>query len=199
MVRKFDSFAKKLLQPLAYILKKVNPNYISISGVVFVIIFFICIILRLYIFAVIVFLLNGVDILDGMIAHSQKKVTAFGGFLDSTIDRFCDFIIITSFAFGGIVSWTIIAPLLLVSYMISYIRSRTELATKGKLTAKVGIIERPDRLCIIFVSLILYILFPKIILFKLNIISFIFILLIILSIVTVIQRIKFAYKNIPSH
>jgi len=51
--------------------------------------------------------------LDGMVARKYHKVTAYGGFLDSTMDRVADFLIITAFSFGGIVRWEIVAPLLL--------------------------------------------------------------------------------------
>jgi archaetidylinositol phosphate synthase len=146
--------------------------------------------------ALVTFVFLAVDLLDGMVARASGRVTAFGGFLDSTIDRFADFTVIAVFGFAGIVSWSIVAPLLLLSFLISYIRSRTELAAKGKLVAAVGLVERTERLIVIFLALVLQLLFPGTTLWELNLAELAFVVLGILSAYTVGQRILFAYKNL---
>lgn len=165
-------------------------------GLVFPVVFFWCLVNELYVFALIAFIFNGLDLLDGMVARMQNKVTAFGGFLDSTIDRFADFTVLVAFGFAGLVAWEIILPLVLLTYLISYIRSRTELAAKGTLVASVGFVERTERLLVVFVGLALYALFPDARLFEQNILTLTFVLLTVLSAVTVGQRVVFAYQKL---
>ena len=196
MLKCLKPFAHALLKPLAVLLKDVNPNYITAFGLVFPILFFICLINKLYVWAAVIFIFNAVDMLDGMVARAQKKETPFGAFLDSTIDRFSDFTIIVAFAFAGLAQWVVVIPLLLLTYLISYVRSRTELAAKATLTADVGLIERTERLVLILFALIVYILLPSLVVSGFNIIEIIFLGISILSIITLIQRIQFAYRKL---
>ena len=196
MLTVFKPVAEKPLQPIANLLKSVNPNVISMLGLLFPVIFFICILNKLYVLGLFVFIFNLVDLLDGMVARMSGKVTAFGGFLDSTIDRFADFTVIAAFGFAFIVHWDIIAPLIMLTYLISYMRSRTELAAKGKLSASVGIIERTERLILIFVGLLIYALFPKTTLMGQNLMACMCLVLMALSVITVAQRVVFAYQKL---
>jgi archaetidylinositol phosphate synthase len=202
MLTPLKPLAEKAIQPLALLFRQVNPNVVTFFGMVFPALFFWFVLEGWYVVALVVFVLNLVDMLDGAIARQQNKVTAFGGFLDSTIDRFADFTLLAAFAFGGIVSWNIIAPLILLSYLISYIRSRTELAAKGQLQASVGIVERTERLVAVFAALALYALFPD---FQaggslnLNLAELLMIVLSVFSFVTVVQRVQFAYKHLPAY
>jgi CDP-diacylglycerol--glycerol-3-phosphate 3-phosphatidyltransferase len=43
---------------------------------------------------------SAADLLDGPLARQTGKVTKFGAFLDSTLDRYCDFFIFTGLAAG---------------------------------------------------------------------------------------------------
>lgn len=196
MLSTLKPHAERSLQPLARLLRNVNPNTITLTGLIFPVLFFIFLAEEMYILALITFIFNGLDMLDGLVARSQNKVTAFGGFLDSTIDRFADFTVLVAFGFTGLVAWEIILPVVLLTYLISYIRSRTELAAKGKLVASVGFMERTERLILIFVGLLLYAIAPSASLAGYNILEIMFLLLGILSAVTVGQRVAFAYEKL---
>lgn len=196
MLTVLKPLAEKSLRPLAQALSRFSPNAISALGLVFPVLFFLCVINELYALALAVFIFNGLDLLDGMVARLTNRVTAFGGFLDATIDRFADFTVIAVFGFAGIVGWNIILPLIMLSYLISYMRSRIELATKGRLSAAVGIMERTERLMLIFIGLALYALFPDVSLGGQNIMTLVCLVIIALSIVTVWQRAVFAYKHL---
>src|SRR5579863_7156235 len=104
---------EKYLAPLVKYLANVNPNTLTLIGSIPSLLFFIFLLYHWYLLAIIAFLGNGFDMLDGMVARKYHKVTKFGGFLDSTMDRVSDFLLITAFAFTGIVTWLIVAPLLL--------------------------------------------------------------------------------------
>lgn len=196
MLTTFKPVVESSLRPLAKLLKNVSPNAISLMGLVFPVVFFWCLVNDLYVFALIAFVFNGLDLLDGMVARMQNKVTAFGGFLDSTIDRFADFTVLVAFGFAGLVAWEVILPLVLLTYLISYIRSRTELAAKGTLVASVGLVERTERLLVIFLGLALYAIFPDARLLEQNILTITFVVLTVLSAVTVGQRVVFAYQKL---
>ncbi len=196
MLSTFKPALEKPLRPLAHALRNVNPNVITALGLVFPLVFFASLAYGQYAFALLVLALSGLDMLDGMIARENGKVTAFGGFLDSTIDRFADFVTLAAFGFAELVSWEVVLPLLLLTYLISYMRSRTELAAKGKLAANVGVIERGERLALIFLALLLYAIFPATALFGKNILTLAFLLLIALSLVTIAQRLAFAYRKL---
>ena len=93
------------------------------------------------------------DIMDGAVARLTRRETAFGGFLDSVVDRYSDFLVLTGVLLGGLasLSWTLLA--ILGSFMVSYTRARAEAAGTGKLT--VGIAERAERLLILSIFSIL--------------------------------------------
>lgn len=199
MLTVFKPKAEKALQPIATLLKNSNPNALSALGLVFPVLFYLFLINDMYVLALITFIFNAVDMLDGMVARATNKVTAFGGFLDSTIDRFADFVVIAAFGFAGIVSWGIILPLIMLTYLISYMRSRTELAALGsgvKLTASVGIIERTERLVAIFIGLLGYTLIPSVHILDFNVMEMVCLILMVLSVITVYQRTMFAYQKL---
>ena len=192
-------------EPLIPFLAKVNPNLLTLLGSIPPLLFFVFVLTHHYIFALIIYFGNGLDMLDGMIARKFEKVTAFGGLFDSTMDRVSDFFIITAFAFGNLVRWEITAPILLLAFLTSYIRSRCELALavhqkneeiKNDVQFNIGLIERPERLIGIFIALLLYVLFPELHFFEINIAELVFLILFVLSLYTVCQRLKYAYQKL---
>ena len=136
--------------------------------------------------------LSFIDMLDGLAARANDRVTAFGAVLDSVLDRVADFLIIGGFYAGGLVSLNLAAMLLLAAYLTSYIRSRAELAADGKIKFNNGLIERPERIIYLFVVLALHLVFPN----ATNLVYNLVILLTILSFVTVCQRLWKAYERL---
>lgn len=186
-----ESFLEPIIQPLS----KVNPNTLTLIGSIPSLLFFIFVIQHWYLLALLAFVGNAFDLIDGMVARKYNKVTAFGGFLDSTMDRVADFLLITAFAFGGIVRWEIVAPLFLFAYLTSYIRSRGELANRSTSFA-IGLIERTERLVLIFFALLLFIIFPTASFAGLNVAEVVLLFTMILSLYTVIQRVMHAKKSL---
>jgi archaetidylinositol phosphate synthase len=195
MLSNKKSTVEPYLFPIVKHLSGVSPNTLTLLGSIPPILFFVFIVYHMYFWGLIMLFLSGFDMLDGMVARKYHKVSAFGGFLDSTIDRIADFLIITAFAFGGIVSWNIVAPLLLFAYLTSYVRSRGELAN-SKVSFAMGLIERPERLVFIFLALLFYMLFPTFNVVNMNIAEITCIFIAVLSFYTVFQRIMHAYKNL---
>ena len=106
-----------------------------------------------------VFIASGlVDSLDGLVARHQGRVTAFGAFLDSTLDRLAEGVI-----FGAIgitfaqddLDWALAACFvaLTASFLVSYARARAEgLGIPG---SSGGLMGRPERLVIVGAGLFL--------------------------------------------
>jgi len=100
------------------------------------------------------------DVIDGAVARVLRRETAFGGVLDSMVDRYVDFLIFAGviYAFlsfrlgevGLIPGWAWGALAIAGSFMVSYIRARAEAAGSGKLD--VGIAERAERLLILAIG-----------------------------------------------
>lgn len=97
------------------------------------------------------------DALDGTVARVSGKVSRFGAFLDSTIDRFEESLVFLGLIIyyateGGV--WEI--PMLLVvtvaSLMVSYTRARAEALG---VACKVGVMTRPIRVAIVIAGMIL--------------------------------------------
>ncbi len=189
---------EKFFEPLAKLLSGVSPNVLTLLGSIPSLLFFVFIISHNYIWALVAFAGNAFDLLDGMIARKYNKTTNFGGFLDSTVDRISDFLTITALSFGNLVRWEITAPLLLFSFLTSYIRAQGGIRDGGNanFAIGVGIIERPERLVILFLSLIAYVTFPSLLVDNLNIAELILLGLVLLSLATVIQRVIYSSKKL---
>jgi len=90
------------------------------------------------------------DTLDGVLARNYQQATAFGGFLDSLLDRYADAIVYSGIIIGGLcnVSWGLAA--LMGSMLVSYSRARAEAA--GIKMESVGLAERAERMLILAVA-----------------------------------------------
>lgn len=98
------------------------------------------------------------DMVDGAIARYTGKTSSFGGFLDSTVDRYSEIVV-----YIGLVVWLnttdndhLGSLLVLISatgaLMISYARARAEAIG---LKASVGLVARPERVVLLAICLIL--------------------------------------------
>ena len=108
---------------------------------------------------VVLLVCGGVDLLDGAVARVTGRETAFGGVLDSVVDRYVDFIVLVAIAYGrlaeaGVIPGWLWAFLAIAgSFMVSYIRARAEAAGSEKLD--VGVAERAERILILSVGAII--------------------------------------------
>lgn len=99
------------------------------------------------------FMAGAFDVFDGEVARRTEREGAAGAFLDSNLDRLSDAVIILGLIYGGYVTYFLGYILLFVVIMISYTRSRAE--NEGINMKGVGIMERAERILILFGALIL--------------------------------------------
>ncbi len=101
--------------------------------------------------AVILLLASGFcDALDGILARTYGEASAFGGFLDSLLDRYSDAFMLAGIIIGGACNLIAGLAAMASSLMVSYTRARAEAA--GVKMESVGIAERPERIIILSVS-----------------------------------------------
>lgn len=194
MISKF----KKQLEPIIAIIAQPflswNPAVLTILSLVFAVLFFFGILNHIYWLSIVSLLGFVFDALDGYVARKQNKVTKYGGFLDSTLDRIADFFFITSFGFGHLVSWELTTLALGTSFLISYMRSRGELAFRVDKPMAEGLMQRTERIIFIYAAFILFLLMPNFQLGKLDLLSLAFIIIVLLNTLTIFQRFYFFAK-----
>lgn len=97
------------------------------------------------------------DALDGTLARVSGKVSRFGAFLDSTIDRFEESIVFLGLSIyyaqvGGLIEIPLILVATVGSLMVSYTRARAEAVG---VSCKVGFMGRPLRVAVMILGMIL--------------------------------------------
>ncbi len=94
------------------------------------------------------------DLTDGAVARSANKVTRFGAFLDSVMDRYSDLILLTGllvhYARIERFSYIVLTAVVMTgTVLVSYSRARAEnLIPK----CKVGFMERPERIVLLIIG-----------------------------------------------
>ena len=136
---------------------RLTPNAISMTGLALNIVAAVLVTQRLFFLAGIAFIVGSVmDTLDGRYSRMSGKGTPFGAFLDSTLDRVEEGLVLAAvgayFATRGdelAVAAVVVA--VLFSLMVSYTRARAEALG---VECKVGVADRPVRVVIISAGLL---------------------------------------------
>jgi len=135
---------------------RLTPNAISLTGAALNLLAAVLITQELWLPAALSFVVGSVmDTLDGRYSRMSGKGTPFGAFLDSTLDRLEEGVVlaaIASYFAGQGRSVVVVAVVLavLASLMVSYTRARAEALG---VECKVGVATRPVRVAIIAVGL----------------------------------------------
>lgn len=187
MLLQIKKFSEKLLLPLGKKLVKIPANYITLFGLISAIITFFGFIFHcLMIVIVFLFITEFFDQLDGVVARLQGP-TILGGFLDSTLDRIGDFFLFIGIIFGGYTTLEIGILVLIGTFLTSYTRAKIEALGIDNLYG-VGILERTDRVLILFIGSIFQIWFPTAIWWTM-------IILAVGTNITALQRIIYAFRK----
>ena len=137
---------------------RLTPNAISLTGFVLNVGAAVLVWQRYFFLAGIAFIVGSVcDTLDGRYSRMSGKGTPFGAFLDSTLDRIEEGIVLTAVAYvfakdGHDVAAAAVVVAVLASLMVSYTRARAEALG---VECKVGIADRAVRVVILSAGLIL--------------------------------------------
>ena len=136
---------------------RLTPNAISITGLILNLVAAGLVTQRYFLLAGIAFIVGSImDTLDGRYSRMSGKGTAFGAFLDSTLDRVEEGIVLAAVAAyfssrGDDVAVAAVVVCVLGSLMVSYTRARAEALG---VECKVGLATRPVRVVIISAGLL---------------------------------------------
>lgn len=132
-------------------------------------------------------LLSGfLDALDGVVARLHGEETVFGGFLDSTLDRYADAVILTALIVSGLCNVLWGSTALVGSLLVSYTRARAEAA--GVKMETIGLAERAERLIILVIASFAAYAWLSTLNWAVGILA-------LLTNLTVVQRIGYVYKH----
>jgi phosphatidylglycerophosphate synthase len=131
-------------------------------------------------------LANMFDFIDGKVASASGTISQFGGFWDSVMDRFSDITLfiglIYLYAERGRVGYVMVTALaMMFSIMTSYTRARAESLIDR---CKVGFMERPERIVLFMIGAFT------------NRMAAVLWVILVLSIVTVADRIYYTWREL---
>jgi CDP-diacylglycerol--glycerol-3-phosphate 3-phosphatidyltransferase len=136
---------------------RLTPNAISVTGLALNVVAAVLVTQRLFFLAGVAFIVGSVmDTLDGRYSRMSGKGTMFGAFLDSTLDRVEEGVVLTAVAWhfadrGDAVAAAACVVTVLGSLMVSYTRARAEALG---VECKVGLATRPVRVVILSAGLV---------------------------------------------
>ena len=164
---------------------RIHPNTLTLIGVLFNVAAAVALGRgRFALAGVIMIVANIFDFIDGKVAHITNTVSRFGAFWDSTLDRFSDIALflglIYLYASLRRTDYVMVASLaMMFTIMTSYARARAESLIDK---CKVGFMERPERIVLFMIGA-----FPP---YRMAAVLWV---ILILSIVTVANRIHYTY------
>jgi CDP-diacylglycerol--glycerol-3-phosphate 3-phosphatidyltransferase len=125
------------------------------------------------------------DMVDGRVARETNRVTRFGGFFDSVLDRYSDLALLMGLlVYYGIINrpfYVVLTAIVMAgSVMVSYTRARAENTIPS---CKVGFMERPERVVLFIIGALFDRMAP------------VLWVIAILSNITVIHRMVFTYQE----
>ena len=131
---------------------------------------------------------NIFDFIDGKVAEATNTKSDFGGFWDSVMDRFSDLSLFVGVMFLyaelGRTDYVMIAAFaMMFSVMTSYTRARAESMVEK---CKVGFMERPERIVLVMIGAFT------------NRMGAVLWVILVLSVVTVIDRIYFTWRTLKT-
>lgn len=150
--------AKQLLDAVAGFFHRIGltPNMLTVIGFFLVCIIAVVIALGYEALGAVLLIVGaGFDATDGSLARMTNRVTKFGGFLDSSLDRYADGVLMLALVWRGIElndRWVIVLAVLALigAFLVSYTRARAE---GIGLTLKEGFFTRLERMIVLVLGL----------------------------------------------
>ncbi len=201
ILKKWSSY---VTQPVAKVLAAIGitANMLTITGLLIGIVAGVCIALgRLKLAGALILIGGSFDLMDGAVARVSKVTNPFGALLDSVVDRYSEGAIFIGLAIyfsikGGPKMITALALTsfgLIGAFLVSYVRARAE---GLKVECSVGLMQRPERIILLSLGVIFGDLSFKSV--DVNLLIVALWILVILSHITVLQRVAFASREFHS-
>ena len=154
------SLAGYITEPLVRLLAKtpITPSALTWIGFVLAVVAAALVVIGQLLAAGIVMLVGGLfDMLDGALARYKKQTSRFGAFLDSTLDRLSEVVVLLGILVleaeeQSLIGVLLVGLALIGSLLVSYIRARAEALG---LDCQVGLFTRPERVIVLALGLLL--------------------------------------------
>jgi CDP-diacylglycerol---glycerol-3-phosphate 3-phosphatidyltransferase len=136
-------------------LSKIHPNYLTLIGLLINVGAAWLLAVGQFRWAGAVIIGAGLfDMVDGRVARETNRVTRFGGFFDSVLDRYSDLGLLIGLLvwYGSIgrFSYVVLTAVAMIAcVMVSYVRARAENSIP---MCKVGFMERPERVVLVIIG-----------------------------------------------
>ena len=154
-----------------------------------------------FLFAALLFIFSAfIDLIDGSVARVTGRVSILGAYLDTVVDRYVEAIIIFGLLFASLPALTlpytsVIVPAYALVFlyffgglMTTYVKAAAKEKGLVEKELKGGLLERAERLLLLFIGILLAIYDPLLLTYMLA-------LLAVLTNITALQRIRLATKN----
>jgi CDP-diacylglycerol--glycerol-3-phosphate 3-phosphatidyltransferase len=137
---------------------RINPNYLTVIGVAINVACGLLFGAGYFFWAgIILIVANLFDMLDGQVARLSGRVTRFGGFLDSSLDRLSDMVVFVGLMifyarateFHSTLNVFLAGAALMGSVMVSYTSARAESLIPK---CDVGFLRRPERVVLLIIG-----------------------------------------------
>ena len=169
--------------------KHIHPNLFTLMGFFATLVASFLLLKGFWFLAGLAIILSGLfDLFDGVAARKLGKVTTFGGFLDSVLDRYSDLLLLLALLIdclrkgdSGLVILTSFASM--GTALIPYVRAKAEAL---QVPCTVGLMERAERIILLSIGTLFQWMEP------------VLWILAILTHFTVLQRIYYVWKKLNS-
>ena len=187
---KFTSFSVKI--GIAFSKLRISPNQWTLLSIIPALVALYFLVYGEFLIAALFFILSSfMDLIDGSVARVMGKASKLGAYLDTIVDRYVEGIIIFALLFAGLPDFYIpisawIFLYIFGSLMTAYSKSSAkekELIIGKEL--KGGVLERAERLIILFIGILLAAIQPMYL-------TYIIVALAVLTNISALQRIGIA-------
>lgn len=180
----------RLIAPLVRLFTRwgVSPNSLTAAGVLITFLAAVAFFLQNPRWGGFLVLIGGLcDSIDGSLARNSGRASRFGALLDSSVDRYAEFAMLFGIGAFFLITRNYVSSAatflaLCGSFMVSYTRARAE--SLG-FTAKVGIMQRPERIVFLGAGALIHPLALQIAVWMVA----------LFSNYTALQRLRFAFKQ----
>jgi phosphatidylglycerophosphate synthase len=173
--------------PLSGVARKIpaSPNFLTVTGFLLTLCAALIIPYNIRLGGIVILFGGIFDMLDGIVARTSGRVTRFGAFLDSVLDRYSDAVLFLSLAYylaaqgnhaGSFLSLGTMAG----AFLVSYARARAEGLGQS---CHNGIMERPERIILLIFATLTGWLMP------------VLWIMLVLTHITVFQRIYHVWRK----
>lgn len=185
---RLSKITNKLAKPFLFL----NPDHLTILGIILSVLGFITFVSQHFILAFLFYSFSVLlDAIDGEVARIKGKASPRGAYLDTIADRYVEFIMLFGFLFIEMPPFILNFDVWLFLVLFgSLLTTYAKAAAKEKLNKKIGpcLLERGERGIILLFS-VLILNFDK------NIVTYVFVLLAFLTNLSAFQRISNALAS----